>query len=69
MKKNVWTAKDAAKEVGISDSRIRQLALADEIDHYYFGRILVITEQGIKDAKNRKKTPGPAKHNGRRKAA
>jgi hypothetical protein len=69
MKKNVWTAKDAAKEVGVSYSRIRQLALADEIDHYYFGRTLVITEQGINDAKNRKKTPGPAKQNERRKAA
>lgn len=68
MKKNEWTAKDAAKEVGVSYSRIRQLTIAGEIDHYYFGRTLVITEKGIKDAKNRKKKPGPSKQSGRKAA-
>lgn len=58
---NEYTVIDAAKLVGVSDSRIRQLALAGEIEHRYFGRALVITENGIKQAKARKTKPGPAK--------
>lgn len=48
-----FTTKQAAEILGLSDSRIRQLVLADEIDHRYFGRVLVITEKGIDQAKNR----------------
>jgi excisionase family DNA binding protein len=54
-----YTSREAAAEVGVSDSRIRQLALAGEIEHYYFGRSLVITARGIQQAKARKKKPGP----------
>jgi hypothetical protein len=59
-KEKAFTSQEAAAEVGVSDSRIRQLALAGVIDHYYFGRSLVITPLGIKQAKARKRTPGPA---------
>lgn len=48
-----FTTKEAARELGISASRIRQMVLADEIDHRYFGRVLVITEKGIEQARNR----------------
>jgi hypothetical protein len=70
-KKEEFTSQEAALLVGVSDSRIRQLALAGEIEHRYFGRSLVITTNGIKQAKARKKTPGPAKagSSDRRKAA
>lgn len=57
--KQVYTSQEAAVLVGVSDSRIRQLALAGEIDHYYFGRSLVITVLGINQAKARKRVPGP----------
>lgn len=62
-----YTSRQAAEIVGVSDSRIRQLALANEIEHRYFGRALVITENGIKQAKARKQKPGPSTR--RRKAA
>ncbi|MEP6902634.1 MAG: helix-turn-helix domain-containing protein [Actinomycetota bacterium] len=66
----VYTSQEAAAAVGVSDSRIRQLALAGEIEHRYFGRSLVITEAGIKQALARKKTRGPkaAKQTGRKVA-
>ena len=61
-----FTVKEAAKEVGVSDSRIRQLVMANEIEHTYFGNMLVITEKGVEQAKSRKTKPGPAS---RKKAA
>lgn len=64
-----YTTKEASEILGISPSRIRQLVLADEIDHEYFGRWLVITEKGIKEAKKRKTKPGPISENRRLKAA
>jgi len=67
MKKD-YTVSEAAVKVGVSTSRIRQLVLANEIDHRYFGRTIVITEDGIKQAKARKTKPGPAVGE-RRKAA
>ena len=48
-----FTTKQAAEIIGVTDSRIRQMVLAGEIDHRYFGRVLVITEKGINQAKNR----------------
>lgn len=48
-----FTTKEAAEIVGVTDSRIRQMVLAGEIDHRYFGRVLVITEKGIDQAINR----------------
>ena len=72
-KQKTYTSQEAANALGVSVSRIRQLALAGEIDHEYFGRSLVITPLGIKQAKARKTTPGPAakeqSKTNRRKAA
>lgn len=51
--KKEFTTKEAAKIVGVSDSRIRQMVLAGEIDYFYFGRMLVITQKGINQAINR----------------
>lgn len=51
--KREFTTKEVADELGLSDSRIRQMVLAGEIDHRYFGRVLVITEKGMKQAQNR----------------
>lgn len=67
--KEEYTVTEAAEKIGVSGSRIRQLALAGDIDHYYFGRTLVITEKGIRDARRRKKKPGPAARLNVRKVA
>jgi hypothetical protein len=54
-----YTVQEAANKVGVSSSRIRQMVLASEIDHRYFGRVIVITEIGINQAKARNTKPGP----------
>jgi hypothetical protein len=54
-----YTVNEAAFLVGVSESRIRQLVLSDEIDHRYFGRAIVITEKGLKQAQARNTKPGP----------
>lgn len=48
-----FTTKEAAEILGITDSRVRQMVLAGDIDHRYFGRVLVITQAGIDRAKER----------------
>lgn len=48
-----FTTKEAAEILGVTDSRVRQMVLAGDIDHRYFGRVLVITQDGIDRAKER----------------
>lgn len=48
-----FTTKEAAEILEITDSRVRQMVLAGEIDHRYFGRVLVITQKGIEQARER----------------
>lgn len=48
-----YTTKEAAEILEITDSRVRQMVLAGEIDHRYFGRVLVITQRGIEQARER----------------
>jgi excisionase family DNA binding protein len=67
--KNEFTAKEAAEIIGVSYSRIRQMAAAGEIDHHRFGNLLVITPKGIEQAKARKTKPGPAGQKRGKKAA
>lgn len=54
-----YTTIEAAQLVGVSPTRIRQLAKEELIEHKKFGRTLVITEDGIKQAKARNTKPGP----------
>ena len=56
-----FTTREAAQIVGVSDSRIRQLALAGEIEYRHFGKSLVITRIGIEQAQKRKTKRGPSK--------
>lgn len=51
--KKEFTTKEAAEILGITDSRVRQMVLAGDIEHRYFGRVLVITKTGIEQAKER----------------
>jgi len=48
-----FTTKEAAEILGVTDSRVRQMVLSGEIDHRYFGRVLVITQIGIEQALER----------------
>lgn len=48
-----FTTKEAAEMLGVTDSRVRQMVLAGDIDHRYFGRVLVITQDGIDRARER----------------
>lgn len=48
-----FTTKEAAEILGVSDSRVRQMVLSGDIDHRYFGRVLVITQIGIEQALER----------------
>lgn len=59
MNKKFYTSKQAAELLGITDARIRQMAIAGEIEHERFGRALMITDKGIEQAKVRKTQPGP----------
>lgn len=68
MKKG-YTTKQAGELLGVSQSRIRQMVMAREIDFEYFGRSLVITEKGIEEARKRKTKPGPATEKRRLKVA
>ena len=54
-----YTTDEAAKLVGVSATRIRQLARDGSIESRKFGRSLVITENGIMQAKARNTKPGP----------
>jgi hypothetical protein len=65
----LFTAKQAAKIVGVTDRRIRQLASSGEIDCRRFGINFVITELGIEQAKKRNTKLGRPKNSDRRKAA
>ena len=64
-----YTAKEAAAKVGVSYSRIRQLCASGEIDFEYFGNVLMITEEGIRQAKNRNTKPGPVSQKNVKEAA
>ena len=59
MDKKFYTSKEAAELLGVTDARIRQMAIAGEIEHERFGRALMITFKGIQQAKERKTQPGP----------
>jgi excisionase family DNA binding protein len=60
MARNVYTTKEAAKKLGVTPTRVRQLILDGTLPSEKFGRDLMITEKAIEKAKRRKKVPGPA---------
>ena len=58
--KNEFTVKEAAEILGLSQGRIRQLAANKEIETRKFGMMLIITAEGLKQAKARNTKPGPS---------
>lgn len=54
------TAEEAAQELGITPSRVRQMIRAGQLQARRFGKVHVITRQALKDVEQRKTKPGPA---------
>ncbi|MBA3765391.1 MAG: helix-turn-helix domain-containing protein [Acidobacteria bacterium] len=60
MKKDTFTANEAAQALGVSSARVRQMVLDGSLPASRFGRALVISAQAIEAARERKTQPGPA---------
>jgi excisionase family DNA binding protein len=57
--KKTFTVKEAAEELGVSPSRVRQLVLDGSLPAGKFGPVLAISADAIEAAKKRKTSPGP----------
>jgi len=60
MRKETFTANEAAAELGVSSARVRQMVLDGSLPASRFGRALVISAEALTQAKQRKTSPGPA---------
>jgi excisionase family DNA binding protein len=58
--KRTYTTKEAAAELGVSDSRVRQMVLDGSLRADRFGHVLALSADAIEAAKKRKTSPGPA---------
>ncbi len=56
---DTYTTVEAAKMLGITSARVRQMVLAGDIKAEKKGRDLLIPKSEIEKAKRRKTTPGP----------
>lgn len=54
------TAEEAAIELGVTPSRVRQMIRAGILPARRFGKSHLITKADLQTAKQRKTTPGPA---------
>lgn len=54
------TTEEAAAELGVTPSRVRQMIRAGELPARRFGKVHVISRDGLKLALSRKTAPGPA---------
>jgi|SRR5262249_25854703 len=59
MTKAFYTTTEAAKALGVSSARVRQLILKGDITAEKVGRDLLIPPEAVERAKQRKTTPGP----------
>ncbi len=58
MKTSEWmTVAEAAKALGVNDSRVRQLCLAGNLDAQKFGKVWMVSAAAVKE---RAKNPPPA---------
>jgi excisionase family DNA binding protein len=55
-----FTAEEAALELGVTPSRVRQMIRAGLLPARRFGKVHVITRAALKTAEQRKTKPGPA---------
>lgn len=51
------TVADAAKELGVNDSRVRQLCLSGDLAAQKFGKVWMVSAEAVKD---RAKNPPPS---------
>ena len=59
----ILTTKQAAKELGVNDSRVRQLILAGRLPAKKFGEVWMIRKKDLSKVANRK--PGRPKKGGK----
>ncbi len=59
MRKETFTAPEAAEALGVSSARVRQMVLDGSLPASRFGRALVISAEALEQAKKRKTKPGP----------
>jgi excisionase family DNA binding protein len=55
-----FTTNEAASELGVTPSRVRQMILEGKLKAKKIGRDLLISEKALAGAKKRKIKPGPA---------
>ena len=60
MPKDLFTTNEAAKELGITPARVRQMILSNELKAEKIGRDLVVKAKDLATARSRKTIPGPA---------
>lgn len=54
-----FTTKEAAEQLGVTESRVRQMIIDGMIDAERFGRSHVLTAASIREARKRKTARGP----------
>jgi excisionase family DNA binding protein len=59
MLKGVYTSEEAAKYLGVTVGRVRQMIVDGSLKTERFGRAHVITKEALKIAGNRRTKPGP----------
>jgi excisionase family DNA binding protein len=59
MSERTYTTGEAARELGVTPARVRQMIIAGLIETQRFGRAHVITVEALETAKSRNLKPGP----------
>jgi excisionase family DNA binding protein len=59
MSEQTYTTGEAARELGVTPARVRQMIIAGLIETQRFGRAHVITPEALEAARSRNLKPGP----------
>ena len=60
MSKTGFTTEEAARYLGVTTGRVRQMIVDGTLKTERFGHVHVISREALEAAKRRKTTPGPA---------
>jgi excisionase family DNA binding protein len=59
MRKDTFTTREVAAELGLSTARVRQMVLDGTLPAEKFGHVLLIKAEALESARHRKTKPGP----------